>query len=557
MGEVERVIVTAALPYANGEIHLGHVCSTYLPADIFVRYQRMKGRDAIYVCATDDFGTPILIRAEQEGKTPKEYVAYWYERDLKDFQDLGISFDIFHQTSSDENVEMTQYFFRRLYGRGYIYKQTVLQYYCEYDRKFLPDRYVIGTCPYCGAENQYSDGCEVCGRALQPGEVVEPRCAICGRTPVMRETDHYFFRLSAFSERLKRWLEGNPNLQPQVRNYVLRWIEDGLKDWDITRDIPWGVPIPLPEAEGKVLYGWFDNHLCYIASALLYYRRQGVDGKEAWNSAKIFHFIGKDIVYHHYLFLPAMRMGNEEEYKLPDAIPTRGHLLLQGRKFSKSKGWYVSLRDFLDHFPADYLRFYMAAITPYSQDDVNFDWDDFAARINNELVANIGNFIHRALTLTHRRYGGVVPALGGLDQKDEEFLARLKAAPSQVGARIEANQLDRGLRAILDFSAACNQYFQVKAPWREEADPANCLHLSINAVRSLAILLAPYTPFSAERIWRLLKLEGTVHEAPWDSAGELGVEAGHRLAEPEIPFRRVELSAVEARKAELGRPRSE
>jgi methionyl-tRNA synthetase len=541
----EKIVITSALPYANGEIHLGHVVSTYLPADIFARYCRMKGYEVVFTCATDDYGTPILIKAEQEGKTPKEYVEYWNKRDLEDFTKLGISFDFFYKTSSEENLKLTQYFFLRLYERGYIYSKEVEQPYCEKDKKFLPDRYVVGKCPYCGAEDQYSDGCEVCGRTFEAGEILNPRCILCGSKPVAKRSLHYFFKLSLFSERLKAWLEGNKNLQSEVKNYVLKWIESGLRDWDITRDITWGVPIPLKEAVGKVLYGWFDNHLCYISTTLKYLESKGLDGKRFWNSARIYHFIGKDIVYHHYLFLPAMRMGLDEEYALPTSIPTRGHLLLQGQKFSKSRGWYVSLKEFLEHFPPDYLRYYLSSITPYSQADVNFDWREYAAKINNELVANIGNFIYRVLSFIYTRFDATIPRPKDPDDLDKELIRKMKETTLSAGAYIEKNELDRALKTIVEFSTFCNQYFQRKEPWKRGENAANCLYYAANATRSLAILLHPYIPYSTEELWRQLALEGSVNLQPWDSASDLLLEAGHKILKPKVLFRKISNEELE------------
>src|SRR5919199_1982532 len=336
----QSAVVTSALPYANGEIHIGHVASTYLPADIFTRFYRLTGREIYHVCASDDFGTPVLIKAEKENKTPADYVDLWNKRDYEDFKSFGISFDFFYKTSSKENVEFVQYVFKRLYENGHIYEQDVVQFYCQYDDKFLPDRYVIGRCPNCGAENQYSDLCEKCGKV--PDQILDPKCAICDRPPIKKSSKHYFFKLSNFSKQLKEWLNGNSNLQSDVKNYVINWIDEGLEDWDITRDLSWGVPIPMPDAKGKVFYGWFDNHLCYISTLNTFIQQQKKEKKEKeqqqsynedngrkyWNKSEIYHFIGKDIVYHHYLFLPAMRMGINEEYKLPDYIPTRGHLML-------------------------------------------------------------------------------------------------------------------------------------------------------------------------------------------------------------------------------------
>ncbi len=547
----KRIVVTSALPYANGELHLGHVASTYIPADIFTRYCRLRGYEAVHVCATDDFGTPILIKAEQERKRPEDYVAYWYGRDKEDFERAGVSFDLFHRTSSKENIEFVQYVFRQLHANGHIYDDNVIQFYCEHDKKFLPDRYVIGRCPYCGAENQYSDVCESCGRV--PAEIQDPRCAICGMIPVKKTTKHYFFRLSKFAERLRKWLTENSNLQPDVRNYVLKWIEDGLQDWDITRDISWGVQVPLPEAEGKVLYGWFDNHLCYISSALTHLKSRGYDGKAFWNSAEVHHFIGKDIVYHHYLFLPAMRMGIGEEYKLPDFIPTRGHLMLQAQKISKSRNWYISLKEFLDAYPADYLRFYLASITPYSQVDLNFDWDDFAARINNELIANVGNFVNRALSFTQKKFDGTVPEPpAGEDDLDKESAEEIRKMPGEVGELIGRNELDRALKRILRFSAHFNQYFQKKEPWTDTKAAKRCICVSVNAVHTLAIVLEPYIPSSAERIWQQLGMDGSVHVQSWDSAAEMLIKPGHKIGRVEPLFKKTEQKEIDVQKSKLG-----
>lgn len=535
--KMKRIIVTSALPYANGEIHLGHIASTYLPADIFVRYCRLRGYDVVFTCATDDFGTPILIKAEKEKRSPKDYVAYWHKRDKDDFDRLGISFDIFDHTSSQENIEFVRYVFNRLYTNNYIYEQDVIQFYCEYDKKFLPDRYVVGTCPYCHAENQYSDICEQCSRV--PEQILEPRCAICGNKPISKVSKHYFFKLSVFASRLKEWLTSNSNLQSDIKNYVLRWIEDGLKDWDITRDITWGVPIPLREEQ--VLYGWFDNHLCYISATLKYLKDKVDDPKWFWNNSIIYHFIGKDIVYHHYLFLPAMRMGMDEEYKLPDYIPTRGHLMLERQKISKSRNWYISLRDFLDSYPPDYLRFYIASIASYSQEDLNFDWNEFASKINNELIASIGNFINRALSFTRKKFDGIVPEYLEFDALDKGMIDEISKIGDEVGRLIFNNEIDKGLRRILVFSNSLNQYFQAKEPWSDQSNARNCIYISVNAVRSLAVLLYPYLPFSSSLICKQLNL-GEIDR--WNPS-ELLIKPDHRIGVIEPLFKRVEKGDIE------------
>ena len=530
-----KIIVTTALIYANGEIHLGHVTSTYLPADIFVRFCKLRGDDIIHLSATDDFGTPILIEANRKGMNPQKFVDYWNQRDREDFSNLGIHFDLFDKTSSKENRELTQYFFTKLHEKGYIYKRPIWQLYCENCKKFLPDRYVKGTCPYCQSADQYSDSCENCGRIIPPGEILDPHCVICGSEPVQKESEHYFFKLSQFSDRLKKWLTENKNLQTDVKNYVLGWVKEGLKDWDISRDLPWGIPVPLKEAEGKVLYVWFNNHIGYISTAKKYFAERQIDGNQAWNSATIYHFIGKDIAYHHYLYLPAMRMG-VGDFKLPDFIPTRGYFTLEGRKFSKSREWFISVREFLDKFPPDYLRFYLAGITPYSQADVNFNWSEFRKRINTELIANIGNFIHRVLTFIWNNYDGMVPETETLDQLDRTLLDELRNAVKEVAQEIDRLELSKGLRRITKFTTFCNQYFQRKTPWKDKDRAKTALYLCANIVRSLAILLEPYIPFSAEKLWEQLNLQGVVHKQAWNTASELKIPTGHKINEPRILF---------------------
>ena len=547
----KSVIVTSALPYANGEIHLGHIASTYLPADIFTRFLRLNRMKAYHICATDDFGTPILIKSEKEKKSPKEYVEYWNRQDKEDFESSGISFDFFYKTSSKENIEFVQYIFKQLLENGHIYDQNVIQFYCTYDNKFLPDRYVIGRCPYCNAENQYSDLCEKCGRV--PDQILEPKCAICGRPPVKKESKHYFFRLSSFEEKLRKWLLSNQRLQPDVKNYVINWINEGLQDWDITRDLSWGVPIPLQESKGKVFYGWFDNHLCYISSLVKFVKDGGGDGKKVWNESEIYHFIGKDIIYHHYLFLPALRLGINLEYKLPDYIPTRGHLMLQNQKISKSRNWYIGLKDFISTFNPDYLRFYIASIVTYSQDDLNFDFDAFYERINNELIANIGNFVNRALSFTQKSFGGRVPKPSSIDDMVEKELA---AAVDETGRLLASNEIDRSLKRILKYSTYLNYYFQTNSPWANNDTSNTTVYVSVNAVRSLAILLEPFIPFSCEKIWTQLKLgDDSVHQQIWESAKDIrAIPAGHELGKVEPIFRKIEVKKIEQWKNKLGKP---
>ncbi len=546
----KRAIITSALPYANGEIHLGHVASTYLPADVTTRFLKQNGVEAYYVCASDDFGTPILIQSEKQGKTPSDYVAHWNKRDYEDFSAFNIGFDYFYKTSSSENIEFVQDVFKKLNDAGHIYEREIIQFYCKNDDKFLPDRYVKGSCPYCKAEDQYSDLCESCGRV--PEEIIDPKCSLCGAPPTKEKTTHYFFKLKNFGDSLSKWLEENEHLQKDVKKYVQNWIKSGLIDWDITRDISWGVPVPLDDAKGKVFYGWFDNHLAYISTALKFLNDKGIDGKEFWNSADIYHFIGKDIVYHHYLFLPAMRLGIDSEYKLPDYIPTRGHLTLESKKISKSRNWYIGLKEFLEYYPADYLRYYLISINPYSQDDLNFDWDDFTTRINSELIGNLGNFVNRALGFTKKAFDGKIPETEPFDSNDEEAEQKIKNLSADIGQLMEQNHIDRALKKIMEFSSFYNQYFQHKEPWKKGPGTANCVFLSVNAVRTIAVALSSFLPESAQKIWNQLGLDGNVSDSTWDKMSELGISSGYVLGEASPLFARVETSDVEKYKKQLG-----
>ena len=548
---MKRAIITSALPYANGEIHLGHVASTYLPADITTRFLKLNGVEAYYFCASDDFGTPILIQAEKENKTPEEYVKVWNKRDYEDFTSFGIGFDFFYRTSSPENVKFVQEVFKKLQANGHIYEKEIIQFYCTIDKKFLPDRYVLGRCPYCKAEDQYSDLCEKCGRV--PEEIEDPKCSICKTPPTKEKTKHYFFKLTNFVNELNQWLEADSHLQKDVKKYVQNWIKSGLVDWDITRDMNWGVPIPLDAAKGQVFYGWFDNHLAYISTAMKFLNDKGIDGKEFWNSADIYHFIGKDIVYHHYLFLPAMRIGMQNEFKLPDFIPTRGHLMLQSKKISKSRNWYIGLKDFITIYPADYLRFYLALITPYSQDDLNFDWEEFASRINSELIGNVGNFVNRALGFTQKSLSGVVPNTNEFDASDKEAQDKINNFSSELSPLMEDNSLDKALKKIIEFSAHFNQYFQKKEPWKGGDGANNCVFISVNAVKSLALSLCPFLPESSQKIWEQLGMSGSVSEQSWSSISKIEIKGGHKIGPASPLFKKVEAADIELHKARLGK----
>ncbi|NOJ29806.1 MAG: methionine--tRNA ligase, partial [Nitrososphaeraceae archaeon] len=533
----------------------------------FARFLRKLGKKVYFICASDDYGTPILIKAEKDNKTPEQFVQYWNSRDREDFASISISFDKFYRTSSRENVEFVQDFFLKLKDNGYIYEKDVIQFFCDYDNKFLPDRYVLGTCPYCNSDNQYSDLCEKCGRV--PQEILDPKCGICGKPPTKKSSKHYFFKLSSFSEKLRTWLSENENLQTDIKRYVINWIDEGLDDWDITRDISWGIPVPLDNAHGKVFYGWFDNHLCYISTTMaLLAEENNADGKKFWNDSQIYHFIGKDIVYHHFLFLPAMRMGVDNEYKLPDYIPCRGHLMLQNQKISKSRNWYIGLRDFISQYDQDYLRFYLASISSYSQDDINFDWDLFYEKINNELIDNVGNFINRVLSYTKKQYNGIIPQpITEFDSEDKICLQKIATIENEVAKFISSIEVDKALKEILKFSNYFNQYFQTKSPWKNKEGTANTtVYLSLNAVRELTLVLEPFIPHSCSKIWLQLGYpENKTEEIKTneniidkknnysnkDSTEKLKILPGHVLGEVSPLFKKIEKEDIEKQKLKL------
>ncbi|OYT57980.1 MAG: methionine--tRNA ligase [Candidatus Aenigmarchaeota archaeon ex4484_14] len=531
-GKNEKILVTAALPYANGELHLGHIRSTYVPADIYTRFLRSLGYDAIYVCAADAHGTPILFGAEQAGKSPEDYVKYWHDEHERVLSELGVKFDIFYTTHSPENIALSQEFFTTLKEAGYIYKKETEHFYCPNCKRFLPDRFVRGTCPYCGAEDQYSDSCEQCGRTYDQKDVKDPRCAICGTVPILKKSEHYFFQLTKFKDFLADYLKNNENLQEEVKNYVLNWLDD-LKDWDITRDMTWGVPIP--GEKNKVLYVWFDAPIGYLSSL----KKLKPD---TWKEYKtMIHFIGKDIVYHHYLFWPAML--SKAWHVLPTAIPVRGFLKLEGKKFSKSRKWYISIEDGIKYFGADHLRFYITLTTPYSTEDGNFSLKEFQERINNELVGNLGNFIYRTLSFIKTKFDGVVPK----GEPDKGLWDEVKKLTSDVISLMKEIKLKRALEKILAISALGNQYFQKKKPWElvkseKEEDKIklnDVLYNSAGLVRTLGILMEPFCPFASAELKRQIAFEGS-----YASAGE-PLQKGAKLGQIKPLFKTFDNEEIE------------
>jgi len=504
-------VVTAALPYANGELHIGHIRSTYLPTDVLVRYLKADGIKAYSVCGTDEHGTPILVRAIKEKREPKSVVDYYHEIIRNSLEKTGINFDIFSRTTKPHHYELTQQLYLRIKREGYIYKKPVKVFYCEHDKMELPDRLIKGTCPYCGAEDQYGDGCEICGRTYSPFELKSPRCAICGNPPEIKEREHVFFRLSAFSDNLKKWVSDKVKLTKGVREHVLKWIEEGLNDWDISRSISWGVPIP--DVKNQVFYVWFDAPIGYISFTKELFDKIGEDWEKVWVDGEgyIIHFIGKDIIYHHVLFWPAMLMA--ASFALPNEVRVRGFATLEGKKMSKTRGWYISLEDFISIWNPDYLRFYWAYNTTESLDDGDFNFREFGEKINKILIGEVGNFLHRVLVLTSRGKISEVSIQEAILSEAHAYLEKYQEAMLK-------NQLDLALKIALELAGLGNKYLSEKEPWRNLSDPSNrslvitLLPIALQAIK----LLEPFTPFTIEEF---LTNKLNIHLDRFDLVGDI------------------------------------
>jgi len=551
---MEPIVVTSALPYSNDRLHLGHLRSTYLPPDVFVRYLRRAGRDVIFICATDEHGTPIALRAEKEKVNPKDITDRYHPMIKDELTRMGCSFDFFSRTTAPTHYELTQEIFRKLLSNGFIYEQTLEQLRCPKCDKFLPDRYVEGLCPYCGYDGARGDSCDSCGRYLRPVDLKDPKCAICGTKPVPTPTKHWFFKLTAFQDRLKSWLESNERTPDNVKNYALGWVNEGLKDWCITRDMTWGVPVPVEGAEGKVIYVWFDAPIGYISSTKGYFQSKGdPDGwRRYWQGGgKIFHFIGKDIIYHHAIFWPALLMGTGE-YSIPTAVVASEYLTLEGKKMSKSRGWYISIDGYLKGFEPDPMRYYLVSVAPLER-DADFSVDEFIKRYNDELADVLGNFVHRTLTFLEKFFGSTVPE-AKLSEQDQRMLAAVAAAQTEVASLIESLKFREGLVAIMALAREGNKYLNDSAPWAAmKTDPpkaAATLYTSVQVVKALGSMLSPYMPFTAEKICQMLGIAQPVHSQPWSASSE-PLPAGSRIGKPVPLFKKILPADVPKVKADL------
>lgn len=506
----------------------------------------MAGNDVLMVCATDEHGTPIAVKADAEGKEPIEVAKRYHDMIVEDINSCDISFDNFARTTDEIHYQISQDFFKYLYNKGLIYEETIQQLYCENCGKFLPDRYVEGICPVCGAEAR-GDHCEVCGRALDPIELVEPKCLTCGNTPVIRDSTQYFFKLSHFQKPLEEYITTNPYLPPNVRNYAQNWLKEGLQDWIMTRDMKWGIPVPLEGAEGKVIYVWGEAFIGYMSSAAAWSRRTGIPWEDYWNG-HVVHFIGKDIIYHHSLFWPAMLLGRD--CKLPDDIFAGEFLSLEGRKMSTSKNWVVWVADFVKDFDSDLLRYYLTINAPLNK-DTDFSWDEFQRRVNDELADVIGNFLHRTFTFTKKFFDGKVPEYKNPSEADLEFEQAIKELPDKVGDLIADMKFREGLVEIILTAKKGNKYFNDQEPWKavkEDMEKAsNCLYLSNQLCKTMAVLLKPYIPNKADAICNIINIPT---ENTWDDA-KVFLETGHEINKAKPLFKKIEDKVIEAQKEKL------
>ncbi|MGZ4857025.1 MAG: methionine--tRNA ligase [Methanobacteriaceae archaeon] len=545
---MSKIFISSALPYANGPIHLGHLRSTYIPADIYARYNRMKGNKVLFVCATDEHGTPIAVKAEKEGKTPLEIAGRYYQMIKDDLDSCNISFDNFSRTTDPLHYQISQNFFLKLYQKGCIYEKKIKQLYCSDCQRFLPDRYVEGFCPHCNSEGARGDHCETCGRHLEPVQLLEPTCLICQSKPEIRESKQYFFRLSHFQDHLKEWIEGNEKLPANVRNYALQWINEGLKDWILTRDMDWGIPVPLEGAEGKIIYVWGEAFLGYISSAAQWSRKEHKPWEEYWNDQPV-HFIGKDIIYHHSIFWPALLIGYG--CNLPYNIVAGEYLSLEGHKMSTSKNWVIWTSDFLDKFESDLLRYYLVMNAPLTR-DTDFSWNDFQRRINDELADILGNFLHRTFSFTNRFFQGHIPQPGHLDDRDREVVQHIKEAPGVVGEHIEKFNFRDGLKEIIKLAKLGNKYFNDSEPWKTvKSNPeqaANCLYLCNQLSKVISILIKPYLPIKSHEIESILNLDP--NRVGWDQAADF-MEVGSALIKSKPLFIKIDDDIIQKEKDNL------
>lgn len=558
----KRLLVTAALPYANGPIHIGHLAGCFLPADIYVRYQRAQKRDIKFVCGSDEHGVPITIRAMKEGITPQQVVDRYHEMIKDSFQQMGISFDIYSRTSNQTHHETAQAFFKKLYDDGMFEEKESEQYYDEKANVFLADRYIVGTCPVCGNENAYGDQCEKCGSSLSPEQLINPRSALSDATPIKKKTKHWYFPLNKYEDWLKEWIvEGKKDQwKANVYGQCKSWLENGLHPRAMTRDSNWGVPVPLPDAEGKVMYVWFDAPIGYISAT----KELTPNWADYWQQedTKLVHFIGKDNIVFHCIIFPSMLKAHGG-FVLPDNVPANEFLNIEGDKVSTSRNWAVWVHEYLKDFPEqqDILRYVLCANAPETKDN-DFTWKDFQDRTNSELVSIFGNFVNRSFVLMHKLCDGKVPPFHKdiADDADQELADAIKQAKLDIEQDIERYKFRDALYKVIDLARKGNKYMQDKEPWivaktlaehpENQKKIDNCLHLCLQLTANLAILSDPFFPHTTKKMLHMMKVIDKMLE--WENAGKLDLlKVGYSLRAPELLFKKIEDAEVAAQVEKL------
>lgn len=578
--KIKRYTVTAALPYTNGPVHIGHLAGVYLPADTYVRYLRACKKDVKFICGSDENGVPITLKARKEGITPQQVVDKYHKIIGDSFQEFGISFDIYHRTSSLTHHQTAEDFFEKLYNDGVFMEQVTEQYYDEKAGTFLADRYITGTCPKCGNENAYGDQCESCGSSLNATDLIHPKSTLSGETPVRRETKNWFLPLDKYEDRLRAYIESHKEWRPNVYGQCQSWLNAGLQPRAMTRDLDWGVKVPVKGADGKVLYVWFDAPIGYISAtkelcnymklgiwnpkAEEYYIRQAESDQCGWEEywkqedTKLVHFIGKDNIVFHCIIFPAMLMAHGD-YILADNVPANEFLNLEGQKISTSKNWAVWLNEYLIDFKdkQDVLRYVLTATAPETKDN-DFTWKDFQARNNNELVAILGNFVNRVTVLTQKYFEGKVPTLMAVTSEDQAVIDELAAAPARIGAAIEHYHFREALAEVMNVARLGNKYLADTEPWKviktDEDRVRTILNISLQMAANLRILIEPFLPFTAGKLMQMLNSGGYT----WDEAGSIHLlKRGHQLGKPELLFSKIEDQDVEAQISKLNNSKAE
>lgn len=558
----EKVLVTSALPYANGPIHLGHLSGAYLPADIYVRYKRLNCDDVLYICGSDEHGVPITITADKEKVSPQVIIDRYHESNKKAFKRFGMSFDNYSRTSLPIHHETAKEFFLEFYNRGLFIEKKSNQFYDEKAKMFLPDRYVEGTCPRCGNEQARSDECENCGSLYDPSELINPKSKVTGETPVLKETTHYYFPLGKYQPALENYVnEMNEKYgwKENVLQYCRGWFKEGLKDRAITRDLDWGVKVPVDSAAGKVIYVWFEAVLGYISSTKEFsqLKKQPDLWKKYWQDIKTKYiaFIGKDNVVFHTIIFPAILMawneGKNEKYCLPQNVPANEFLNFEGKKFSKSRGWGIDVDEFLNIFPTDPLRYTLAANLPENK-DTDFYWKEFQLRNNSELADILGNFINRTFTFIHKHFDGKVPAKGKPEKIDNDMLIEISEYPGRIAELFERYKIKDGVNEMMNLARDGNKYFNDSEPWVTiKSNKEKCgttLNICLQAIYTLAELFYPVLPFSSEKLFKMLNAE----PVDWRESGKSLLKEGHQINNAEILFPKIEDEVIEEQISKLG-----